>query len=339
MSRSPDAPFTTKARKSSTTRTAMPAAPRADVYERVTAKIIAQLEAGTRPWMQPWGIAGAGGSAPIRPLRHNGVPYRGINTVLLWMEAEERGFTSRYWMTYRQAATMGAQVRKGEKSALVVYANAIEKTEQDENGDESLRRIPFVKGYAVFNADQIDGLPEHYRDIADISADIAPKERIPGAEVFIAACGADIREGGNRAYYQLATDYIGMPPFEAFVSAEAHATTLLHELAHWTRAPHRLNRDLGRKTWGDEGYAREELVAEMASVFLAADLGLTIEPRDDHASYIASWLKVLRDDKRAIFQAATHAEKAAAYLHGLQPNSAPAEAENAGEIEEERAAA
>ena len=260
---------------------------RHDVYERVTARIIEQLEQGTRPWMQPWG----GGGTPVRPLRHNGVPYRGINTVLLWMEMHARGYSSPYWITYRQAQELGAQVRKGEKSALVVYAGAIERTETDDSGEDIERRIPFLKGYAVFSADQIEGLPGQFHPTA-AAVDDAGKDRIPEADAFFAGLGADIREGGHSAYYGMDEDFIMMPPFAAFVSAEAHATTLGHECIHWTRHPNRLDRDLGRKACGDEGYAREELVAELGSTFLAADLGLAIDPRDDHAAYIASWLKV-----------------------------------------------
>lgn len=315
------------------------AAPRADVYERITKKIVEELEKGTRPWMQPWGACGT----PVRPLRHNGIPYRGINTVLLWMEAAERGYASPYWLTYKQAALLGGQVRRGEKSALVVYANAIERKEENEQGEEVERRIPFMKGYSVFCADQIDNLPAHFYAAATVPPGSENKERIPHADAFFANLGADIREGGNSAFYKIDADYIGMPPFGAFVSAEAHATTLGHECVHWTRHESRLARDLGRKKWGDEGYAREELVAELGSVFLAADLGLAIEPRDDHAAYIASWLKVLKGDKRAIFTAASHAERAVAYLHGLQPNAeAPAGEDDAdpdhGESENRQAA-
>lgn len=288
---------------------------RADVYERVTARIIEQLEQGIRPWMQPWGANGS----PVRPLRHNGVPYRGINTVLLWMEASACGYTSPYWMTYKQAQELGAQVRKEEKSTLVVYAGAVERTDTRDNGEEVEKRIPFMKGYAVFSANQIDGLPAHY--YAAAAAPNQPKERIPQADAFFARLGADIRERGDSAFYNLAGDYIMVPPFAAFVSAEAHATTLGHECIHWTRHPNRLDRDFGRRSWGDEGYAREELVAELGSVFLAADLGLAIEPRDDHAAYIASWLKVLKNDKRAVFGAASHAERAVTYLHSLQPQA------------------
>jgi len=290
---------------------------RVDIYARVTAAIIAQLETGTRPWMQPWG----GGQTPIRPLRHNGVAYRGINTLLLWMTSAERGYQSPYWMTYGQAQTLGGQVRESEKSALVVYAGAVEKREENDEGEDVERRIPFLKGYAVFCADQIDGLPDHFYAKATVPEGGDCKTRIAHADAFFANLGADIREGGHRAYYHPAGDYIQMPHFDAFVSAEAHATTLAHECIHWTKRKDRLDRDFGRKSFGDEGYTLEELVAECGSAFLAADLGLEIEPREDHAAYLASWLKVLKGDKRAIFRAASHAEQAAAFLHACQPGA------------------
>ncbi|SDN74069.1 ArdC family protein [Ensifer sp. YR511] len=286
-----------------------------DIYERITARIVEQLEAGTRPWMQPWGAGGT----PVRPMRHNGVAYRGINTVLLWMTAAERGYSSRYWMTFRQAQELGGNVRKGEKSTLVVYANAIERKETDEEGAEIERRIPFMRGYNVFNADQIDGLPSRYYAFETALVEGEDKQRIEAADRFFANLNADIRYGGNRAFYHPAGDFIQVPVFDAFVSAEAHASTLGHECIHWTMKSTRLDRNLGHQKWGDEGYAKEELVAELGSVFLSADLGIAIEPREDHAAYIASWLKVLKNDKRAVFQMAAHAERAVTYLHGLQP--------------------
>lgn len=288
--------------------------PRIDIYERITTSIVAQLDQGTRPWMQPWG---AGGS-PVRPLRHNGVAYRGINTLLLWMTAVERGFISPFWMTYKQAQELGGQVRKGEKSTLVVYAGAIEKQEEDASGAQAERRIPFLKGYSVFCADQIDGLPDHFYSKAEAPAGSLTKERNAQVDTYFRHTGADIREGGNKAFYHPGADYIQMPPFSAFVSAEAFATTLAHEAIHWS-AP-RVGRDLSRYAKDRSDRAREELIAELGSVFFAADLGLAIEPRDDHAAYIQSWVAVLRNDKRAIFQAASMAEKALSYLHSLQPD-------------------
>ena len=154
-----------------------------------------------------------------------------------------------------------------------------------------------------------------------------PVQRIALAEIFFGNTGADIRHGGGRAYYNITSDFVQMPPFASFKDAESYYATLAHETTHWTRHEKRLNREFGRKRWGDEGYAAEELVAELGSAFLSADLGITPEPREDHASYIANWLEVLKNDKRAIFTAAAHAERAAAFLHDLQPK--PAEAKEA----------
>jgi antirestriction protein ArdC len=253
----------------------------------------------------------------VRPLRHNGIPYSGINILMLWGAALEHGFASPFWMTFKQAQELGAHVRKGEKGSLVVYANTITRKEEGEDGTEEERSIPFMKGYTVFNVEQIDSLPAHYQTKPE--AVIDPAQRIDHAESFFAATGADIRHGGNSAHYSGGTDHVQMPAFEAFREPQAYYATLAHELTHWTKHPKRLDRDFGRKKWGDEGYAREELVAELGAAFLCADLALTPEPGMDHAADIQSWLKVLRDDKRAIFSAASHAQKAADYLHSLQP--------------------
>ena len=289
---------------------------KADLYTRITSRIVAELEKGVRPWFKPWNTEHAAGRI-TRPLRHNGQPYRGINVLTLWSEAMANGFNCPIWMTYNQAQELGAQVRKGEHGSLVVFANRIQRTGTDANGNEVERDIPFLKGYTVFNVEQIDGLPPHYTGPAQPV--LNPIQRIANAEQFFANLQADIRHGGNQAYYAISADYVQMPPFETFRDPESYYATLAHEVTHWTRRASRLDREFGRKRWGDEGYAAEELVAELGSAFLAADLGLTPEPRDDHAAYIASWLKVLQNDKRAIFTAAAHAERAAGYLHGLQP--------------------
>jgi len=293
--------------------------PRADVYSRVTDRIVAELENGVRPWLKPWNAEHAAGRI-TRPLRGNGQPYKGINVLMLWSEAMEKGFASPFWMTYRQAQEHRGQVRKGEHGSLVVYADRIHKTETAENGDEVDREIPFMKGYTVFNCEQIEGLPEHF--YARPSPPLPAPDRIAGAERFAANTGIEIRHGGNRAFYAIEPDRVQLPPFESFTDAESYYATLLHELTHATRHPSRLAREFGRKRWGDEGYAAEELVAELGAAFLCADLAITPEPRADHASYIADWLTVLKNDKRAIFTAAAHAQRAADYLHGLQ---APAE--------------
>lgn len=288
---------------------------RLDVYTRITNRIVAELEQGTRPWLKPWNAEHAAGRI-TRPLRHNGQPYSGINVLMLWSEAMDKGYTAPIWMTFRQAQELGAHVRKGEHGSLVVYADRFTKTETDDAGQDVERSIPFMKGYTVFNVEQIDDLPAHY--YAKAAPVLDPVQRIAHAESYFAALGADIRHGGNMAFYAISSDHVQMPPFESFRDAESYYATLAHECTHWTRHEKRLARDFGRKRFGDEGYAIEELVAELGSAFLCADLGLTPEPREDHAAYIGSWLKVLKNDKRAIFTAAGHAQRAADFLNGLQ---------------------
>jgi antirestriction protein ArdC len=289
--------------------------PRQDIYSRITNQIIAALEQGVKPWTQPWNAAHAAGHVS-RPLRHNGQPYGGINVLTLWASAMTGHFSAPIWMTFRQAIELGGHVRKGEKGAPVVYANTISKTEADEStGDDVERTIPFLKAYTVFNVEQIEDLPGHFYALAESTRN--PDERIIDAERFFAASRADIRHGGDSAYYSPALDYIQMPPFDAFRDAQAYYATLAHETTHWTKHATRLDRDFGRKRFGDDGYAREELVAELGAAFLCADLGLALEDRADHAAYIGHWLSVLKDDKRAVFTAAAHAQRAADYLHGL----------------------
>jgi antirestriction protein ArdC len=308
------------------TRSSAAAPARADIYSRVTSRIIADLETGVRPWLKPWSTGKAPG--PItKPLRGNGQPYKGVNVLMLWCEAAAQGYACPVWMTYRQAAEHGGQVRKGEHGSLVVYADRIRKTDTDDNGEEIEREIPFLRGYTVFNCAQIDGLPDFY---AAPSPSRPAFERIAGAEHFVRNTGADIRHGGDRAFYAIDADRVQLPPFDSFTDAEAYFATLGHELVHWTRHPSRLAREFGRprgacpgpRAGGDAGYAAEELVAEIGAAFLCADLAITPEPRPDHAGYIASWLAVLNNDKRAIFTAAAHAQRAADFLHVLQPPAA-----------------
>ncbi|WP_426025055.1 ArdC family protein [Brevundimonas sp. TSRC1-1] len=289
---------------------------RPDIHTRITNQILAQLEAGVRPWIQPWTSDGK----VSRPLRHDGTPYNGINILLLWSEAAVRGFTAPTWMTFRQALALGGHVRKGERGSTVVYANTLVRTETSDAGEEATSRIPLLKAYTVFNIDQIEDLPERY--VPQPQPAINPEVRITEAEAFFASCRADIRHGGGMAYYAPGPDIVQMPPFESFRDAESYYATLGHEMTHWTRHSSRLDRYFGRQRHGDEGYAREELVAELGAAFLCADLGLALEPREDHASYLASWLQVLRNDKRFIVSAAAHAQRAVDHLHGLQPGSA-----------------
>ena len=235
---------------------------------------------------------------------------------MLWASAIEKGYSCPIWMTYKQAEELGGQVGKGEKGSLVVFANRVTRAVTDDKGDTVEKEIPFMKGYTVFNVEQIDGLPGHYyAAVPPVSHDVARLEEV---DRFFAATGATIRHGGGQAFYSMDRDVVQMPEMPAFRDSENYYATLAHEMTHWTRHPSRLDRDMGRKRFGDAGYAMEELVAEIGAAFLCADLGITPETREDHAAYIGSWLKVLREDKRAIFTAASHAERAADHLHAYQ---------------------
>ena len=229
-----------------------------DVYEKVTAAIVAELEKGVRPWFKPWNADHAAGRI-TRPLRSNGVAYRGINVLMLWAAACERGYSAPIWMTFKQALELGGNVRKGEKGNLVVYANTIKRTEADpDTGEEQERDIPFMKGYTVFNVEQVEKLPEHFYALADQAMETV--QRIAHAESFSRTPARRSATAGNRAFYSPGEDRIQMPPFEAFKEPEAYYATLAHESTHWTKGPGRIDRDFGRKRWGDDGYAAEELI-------------------------------------------------------------------------------
>lgn len=292
---------------------------RADLYTRVTERVIADLAKGVRPWLKPWSAGNTAGRAAL-PRRHNGMPYRGINVLVLWGEALDKGYGYTIWMTFRQALALHAYVRRDEHGSLVVYADRIVRTETDERGEDIEREIPFLKAYTVFNVAQIDGLPAHYYAQPEPEGD--KRQLVEAAERFFAGTGAVIRHGGDRAYYSPGADIIQLPVPEAFRDGESYAATKAHEVTHWTSHPKRLARDVGGKRFADTGYAREELVAELGAAFLCAAPGISLEPREDHASYFTHWLNVPREDKRAIFAAAAHAQRAVDYLHGLQPELA-----------------
>ncbi|MBF6570518.1 MAG: DUF1738 domain-containing protein [Candidatus Binataceae bacterium] len=289
-----------------------------DVYERVTAQIIAAIEAGVGTWRMPWHTSGDAAFSPINAISRKA--YRGINTLCLWAAAQSKGYASGEWATYRQWSERGAQVRKGEKSTLVVFwkfANNASETD-DSAGDETARtgRLLFTKGYNVFNASQVDGYTPEVVAVDD------RLERHARAEQFFANVGADLRHGGNRAYYSPMTDHVQMPPFQAFTDAVSYYSTLAHEHTHWTANAARCDRQLGKR-FGDSAYAAEELIAELGAAYLCAELSLSSQPREDHAQYIAHWLQVLRNDKRAIFTAASKAQQATDWLvkHSTRPQS------------------
>jgi antirestriction protein ArdC len=197
-----------------------------DIYARITSQIVSHLEKGVRPWVRPWNAEHAAGRI-TRPLRHNRKPYSGINVLSLWASAMAQNFAAPIWMTFKQASELDAHIRKGEKGSIVVYADSITRKETDEKtGDEIDREIPFLKGYTVFNVEQIDGLAEVY--YAKAAPALDPVARVEHAERFFAALGAAIRHGGNRAFYSIAADAIQMPPFESFQDADSYYATLAH---------------------------------------------------------------------------------------------------------------
>jgi len=285
-----------------------------DVYTRVTNKIIADLEKGNLTWVKPWKSKDFGGCVSL-PMRCDGQTYQGINILTLWGTAVEKGYTHPIWVTYNKANELGGQVKKGEKGTTVVYANKFEKSEVNDKGEEMTSIIPFLKGYTVFNVEQIVGLPDKYYETPLRLEDT--RARIAAVEQFIVNTKAVIEHGGNRAFYTSKHDRIQMPPCRSFRDIESYYATLTHELTHWTNHPSRLDRKFGQKRFGNEAYAMEELVAEIGSAFLCAALGITPETREDHAAYIEHWLVVLKKDKRAIFTAASYAQRAADYLRGL----------------------
>ena len=281
-----------------------------DLYETVTASILAQLEAGAAPWVKPWSGMG-NGAMPCNAT--TGRAYSGVNIPLLWMAQEAGGYASARWLTFKQALDAGGNVRKGEKGSMVVFVSAIEKEEEGADGDAETRRIPFLKRYTVFNVAQCENLPAKVAQ----GAPIAPRttdQRDALADEFLADTGADIREGAGEAYYIPSRDFISMPAFAGFTSADHFYATAFHELAHWTGHKSRLDRDM-RARFGDQAYAAEELVAELSAAFICAEFGFDGDLR--HAGYIANWIKLLKSDKRTFFTAAARAQKAADYLRGL----------------------
>ena len=281
-----------------------------DTYQRITDTIIEQLEAGTKPWIRPWrgNVRGS-----IIPRRATGQAYRGINVLMLWLSGQMCGYEENTWMTYRQAQEHGGQVRQGVKGTLVVKYGTFTPNEQEDDDD---RAIPYLKGYTVFNVEQIENLPGRFYSPAEV-APLAPVPLLDSVETFIKGTAACVTYGGPRACYRPATDDIIMPDRDRFLDEVHLYSTLLHELGHWSGAKQRLNRDMSGR-FGTEAYAVEELVAELSAAFLSADLGVHHNPRDNTSAYLASWIKVLKTDKRAIITAAAKAQAAADYLHGLQ---------------------
>jgi antirestriction protein ArdC len=292
--------------------------------QRVTRSIEAALARGVRPWAKPWRDDAAYEPLSL-PRRANGQFYRGMNVVALWAAAAEAGYQSPYWFTFWQALALGAQVRKGERGAFVVFYKELKPSDDAsaEEGDRaSTRRI--LRGYVVFNHAQIEGL------IDPRFAPPAPIAPPPSDDLALrfAKVPAVIRFGGSRAFYSPSADFVQLPPKTAFIDHTQFYATLAHELGHWTRHPTRLARDFGQKRFGDAGYALEELTAELCAAFVGAVIGLPGEHIEDHAAYIGDWLKALKDNPSAFLTAAAKAQLAADYLlrlMGEAPASEPPE--------------
>jgi antirestriction protein ArdC len=287
---------------------------RGDIYSRITADIITAIEAGAGAFRMPWHHDGSNTSRPVNVA--SGKPYRGVNTLALWAAATRASYAGGLWGTYQQWSAKGAQVRRGEQGTTVVFwkigtRQELRDSDQDTDHDDARHRV-FARAYTVFNGAQVDGyMPPELSALADV-------ERIEGAERFCGHLGIQIQHGGDSAFYRPATDIVQMPEFRRFHDPASYYAVLLHECGHASGAKHRLDRDLSGR-FGSESYAMEECVVELLSAMVCGDLALSVEPRPDHACYIASWLKVLRDDTRAIFTAASKAQQAADWMHAQQP--------------------
>ncbi|MET4294699.1 antirestriction protein ArdC [Bradyrhizobium sp. LB8.2] len=287
----------------------------ADLYSKVTDSIIKQLEAGVIPWTKPWAIEKKAGIAYVPTNVATGRPYSGINTLLLWAEAMERGFHSHSWMTFKQANDIGAHVRKGEHGSTVVFTKWTEKP--DETSGE-MKKKSLLKTYTVFHVEQLEKLPPAYQATVEPPPETEVYE---GALRLIRDCGLDLQYSGTKAAYYPQRDQVVLPPYSWFESPDEFYGVAFHEVIHATGHKDRLNRNLSTR-FGSNAYAFEELVAELGSAFLCAHSGIPARHRS--ASYVENWLTVLKDDKRAIFQAASYASQAADWVrHQAEPEVQP----------------
>jgi len=286
---------------------------KADIYARVTDEIVRAIEAGVKDYEMPWHQrAGAG----LPRNASTGNFYRGVNTVALWASGQVRGYGLPYWATFLQWEKLGAKIRRGEKASVVVFYKREESPIDDEDRESARGTQSILRGSFVFNAEQVDGWSYPGPTYEDQT------ENLQKVDSFIESLGADIRYGGEAAGYNMTLDRIRMPERRRFAgtdtttATEAFYSVILHEHVHWSGHPMRLNRDLSGR-FGTSAYAMEELVAELGAAFLCADLGISVYPRPDHAAYVASWLQVLRQQKTAIFTAASSSTAACRFLGEL----------------------
>lgn len=291
---------------------------RSDVYQSITACIIEAIEAGAGEFHMPWHGNGSSIAKPENALTH--MDYHGVNVLALWAQAHKHHYQSGHWASYRQWQELGAQVTKGQRGSVIVFFKKLESNEEREDNANQPRL--FARASYVFNADQVEGWKPPIRTVT--KADFDPMESVTR---FVAGTKANVRYDGQSACYHLTGDYIEMPGKERFVGSptsspvEAFSATLLHELVHWSGARHRLSR-LPERGFTLTDRSMEELTAEIGAAYLCADLWVSNVPRPDHAAYVASWLKILKEDTKAIFRAARQANLAAMFLHELAGMSA-----------------
>lgn len=287
---------------------------RVSVYEAVTAQIVAAIEAGAGTCKMPWHSGVVSMATPVNATTE--MPYHGVNVVALWAQAAMKHYISGYWASYQQWRKLGAQVRGGERGSLVIFYKKLEEAMAGETSDQTELSRFVIRSSHVFNADQVEGwqIPQPSR-----LSQVEINEQI---EAFVSATKADIRHGAPVACYRRRGDYIDMPALEQFIGTstssptEAYYAVKLHELVHWTGAPHRIDRRFGKR-FGDWDYAFEELIAELGAAFLCSAFRIVNEPRPDHAAYISSWLEILDRDHKAVFTAAAQAQQAVTYLGAL----------------------
>ena len=280
-----------------------------DLYSKVSARIVAELQRGAAPWVKPWS-ATAGNNVPCNAMTNR--PYSGCNVLLLWM-AQQAGYRAPRYLTFKQALELGGNVRRGEHGTKVYFVKQLQIRDERAEDEDAVRLVPMLREYTVFNIDQCENLPEA------VSANPAARVRNPDcrdqlADDFLRSTGADISEEHGEAYYVPSRDFISMPAFAAFKGADHFYNVAFHELTHWTGHPSRLSRDLKHR-FGSRDYAAEELVAELGAAFLCAEFGFDGDVRN--AGYIASWIELLKADKRAFFTACSKASQAAEYLRSL----------------------
>jgi antirestriction protein ArdC len=291
-----------------------------DLYDKVTARILAELEKGALPWVKPW-RATAGRNVPCNAVSNR--PYSGTNVILLWI-ADNEGWPTPRFLTFKQAKEAGGHVRAGEHGTRVVFMKRlVVKDKRPTAAEDDVRQVPLLREYTVFNVAQCDGLPDRIVN-GPTSVHVSNTDiRDELADAYVATTGADVRYGHGQAMFVPSKDFIGMPKFEDFKNADNFYNTIFHELTHWTGPKDRCDRDL-KGRFGDAAYAAEELVAELGAAFQCAEFGFNNDVRD--AGYIAHWIKLLKGDNKAFFTAASAAQKAVDFLRGKALEEPAAEA-------------